>query len=50
MPLAWLKFSFKFHRTAKTKADARATDPEEAIEADGHPVGQELLHGGLCAS
>lgn len=22
-------------------------DPEESIEADGHPVGQELLHHSL---
>lgn len=28
----------------------RATDSEEAIKADGHPVGQQLLHGRLGAS
>lgn len=26
------------------------TDPEEAVQADGHPVGQQLLHCGLGAS
>lgn len=26
------------------------TDPEESIEADGHPVGQQLLHHGLCST
>lgn len=26
-----------------------AAHPEEAIKADGHPVGQQLLHGGLGA-
>ena len=26
------------------------TDPQEAVQADGHPVGQQLLHDGLGAS
>lgn len=26
------------------------TDPEESIEADGHPVGEQLLHHRLCSA
>ncbi len=26
------------------------TNPEEAIQTDGHPVGKKLLHYGLCAA
>lgn len=26
------------------------TDPEEAVQTDGHPVGKKLLHYGLCAA
>lgn len=26
------------------------TDPEEAVQTDGHPVGEKLLHYGLCAA
>lgn len=26
------------------------TDPEEAVQTDGHPVGKKLFHYGLCAA
>lgn len=31
----------------ETQRKRSPTDPEERVEADGHPVGQELLHYGL---
>ncbi len=44
------KFSLKFYRSRNSGRDVTAADPQEAVEADGHPVGQQLLHSGLGAS
>lgn len=49
-PLAWLNIAGWSFPLSFKNLDKRATDPEEAVEADGHPVGQQLLHRGLCAS
>ncbi len=39
-----------FHSCSRNIKSYVLTDPEESIKADGHPVGQQLLHHRLCSA